>query len=108
MAIKKSSNLMTTGGVMAAVGGALFGAPIAILQGYAVIIKDGPPHWLLLVFVYMLCVGGVLGPIGVGIMGVAGKGQDDVPTVPQVDAATIEAKAQVQVQAAKADPAGDK
>lgn len=105
MAIQKTSSLMTIGGIIAAVGAALVATPIAAMQTYAIIIKDGPPHWMSVSFLIMIVLGTFIGPVGAAIMGIAGRGQDDVPTVPQVNAATEQAQAEVHVEAAKTDPA---
>lgn len=108
MTIKKSSNLVTLCGLAESVGAALALVPVAIIIAYANVVKDGPPHWFNISAFPCIALGVALKVLAPAVGGWATRGQDDVPTVPQVDAATIEARAQVQVQAAKADPAGDK
>lgn len=105
MAILKSSKLVTICGLVESFGFALAAVPVAIIIAYAQIIKDGPPHWFNVIVFPTVALGITLKVLGSGVGGWASKGADEVPTKPQVDAATIEAKAEKQVEAAKIDPA---
>lgn len=105
MAIQKSSKLMTVGGIMAAFGVSLGGLPIIVIQAYAQVVKDGVPHWFSVLILPMLLVGSLLTAGGTAVMGVAGRGQDDVPTIPQVEAATVKAVANKVVELTDAKPA---
>lgn len=103
--MKRTSNLMTVGGIMAGFGVALLAVPATVQTYWAVIVKDGLPHWCLVAFLIMMMAGGVLGALGTAIMGVAGKGADDHSTIAQTEAATVNA-ANNNVQAkVEANPA---
>lgn len=98
--LKKTSNLMTIGGVMAAFGTGLIGVPQIVLQTYAIVVKDGPPHWFLDLILPMMLVGILLTTLGTAVLGVAGKGADEHSTPAQVEAAADQAKiAQVALDA---------
>lgn len=105
--LKKTSSLMTIGGIMAAFGTGLIGVPQLVLQTYAIIVKDAPPHWFTVMILPMLLVGILLTTLGTAIIGVSGKGADDHSTEPQIQAATKQAEvAQVALDAdAQAKPA---
>ena len=90
--IKKTSSLMTIGGIMAAFGGLLAGIPVAADKVFAIILKDGYPHWLGVIFVVMILLGLVVGALGTAIIGVAGKGADDHSTEAQMLAASKQAE----------------
>jgi hypothetical protein len=90
--IKKSSSLMTIGGIMAAFGTGLIGVPQIVLQTYAIVVKEGPPHWFTVMILPMLLGGILLTTLGTAILGVAGKGADDHSTPEQVQAAAAQAK----------------
>lgn len=102
--IKKSSGLMTVGGIMAAFGVSLSLAPVAIQGYYATILKDGPPHWLLVTMLIMVVFGVVLAALGNAILGVAGKGQDEHSTMAQTEAASAKSVADHIVSATDAKP----
>ncbi len=89
--LKKSSNLMTIGGIMAAFGTGLIGVPQIVLQTYALVIKDGPPHWFTVMILPMLLIGILMTTLGTAILGVAGKGADDHSSLAQVEASTVKA-----------------
>ena len=89
--MKKTSNLMTIGGIMAAFGTGLIGVPQIVLQTYAIVVKDGPPHWFTVLILPMLLFGILLTTLGTAILGVAGKGQDEHSTIAQTEAATVAA-----------------
>jgi hypothetical protein len=98
--MKKTSNLMTIGGIMAAFGTGLIGVPQIVLQTYAIVVKDGPPHWFTAMILPMLLLGILMTTMGTAILGVAGKGQDEHSTPAQVEAAAVQAKvAQVALDA---------
>jgi len=101
--MKKSSSLMTWGGIMAAFGTGLIGVPQLVLQTYAIVVKEGPPHWFTVMILPMLLCGIMLTTLGTAILGVAGKGQDEHSTPDQVLAA--EAQAKIQQVALDADAA---
>jgi len=101
---KKTSGLMTIGGIMAAFGVALLAVPATVQTYWAVIVKDGLPHWCLVVFLIMMMSGGVLGALGTAIMGVAGKGADEHSTMAQTEAATAKSVADHIVTATEAKP----
>lgn len=106
MALQKTSTLMTAGGITAAFGASLVGIPLIVIQAYAQVVKEGVPHWFSVLILPMMLLGFVLSAAGTAIMGVAGKGQDDTPTVPQVNAATAKAVAD-NLTAQSSDPAKD-
>ena len=89
--IKKTSNLMTIGGIMAAFGTGLIGVPQIVLQTYAIVVKEGPPHWFTVLILPMLLAGILMTTLGAAILGVAGKGADDHSTIAQTEAATVNA-----------------
>lgn len=87
---------------MASFGGTLALSPVGIQGYYAVILKDGPPHWLLVTMLIMIVAGVVLLALGNAIVGVAGKGQDTHSTEQQIEAATFQATANQAVVDASA------
>lgn len=88
--MQKTSAVTTWGGIMAAVGGAVALAPLAVLQAYAVIVKDGPPHWFTESILPTMIFGIVVGGVGKALGGWASAGQDEKPTIPEVEAATAQ------------------
>ncbi len=103
--IRKSSNLMTLGGILSGVGTGLVGIPITVTTYYAQIVKDGVPHWFSALTLPMILLGFLLAMLGTVILGVAGKGADDHSTLAQTEAATVQA-ANDNVQAkVEANPA---
>lgn len=90
--MKKTSNLMTVGGILAAFGTSLVGLPLIVLQAYAQIVKDGPPHWFNIAILPMMLLGFMLTALGTALLGVAGKGADDHSTEEQIKAASNQAK----------------
>lgn len=105
MALKKTGRLVTVGGLLSTLGTGFVGIPLLVITAYAQVIKDGPPAWFIPWIFPMMLFGFVLLAVGHSISGIAGAGEDDVPTAPQVNAATQEAAAVKQVEAAKVDPA---
>lgn len=104
--MKKTSKLVTTCGLVEALGFALAGVPIAIIIAYANVLKDGPPHWFNVSAFPLVAIGVTLKIIGAAVGGWASKGQDDIPTVPQVEAATLKAVGQNLAEQAQ-DPSKD-
>ena len=102
--MKKTSNLMTIGGIMAAFGTGLIGVPQIVLQTYAIVVKDGPPHWFTVLILPMLLFGILLTTLGTAILGVAGKGQDEHSTIPQMEAATAKAAVDQVITKTEAQP----
>lgn len=90
--IKKSSALVTLSGILSSVGIGLVGIPTTALVYYAQIAKKGPPPWFDGWIFPMILAGFVIAMIGHAVGGVAGKGQDDIPTLPQVEASTKQAE----------------
>ncbi len=88
---KKTSTLTTLGGIISGIGTGLVGIPITVSTYYAQIVKDGVPHWFSVLTLPMILLGFVLAMMGTVVLGVASRGQDDVPTIPQVEAATAKA-----------------
>ena len=86
--IKKTSNLMTIGGIVSAFGTSLIGVPLTVTTYYAQIAKTGPPNWFNESMLPMILVGFLMTAAGTAILGVAGKGADDHSTMPQMEAAT--------------------
>ena len=105
MSIRKTSNLTTIGGIISGVGTGLVGIPITVTTYYAQIVKDGVPHWFSVLTLPMILLGFIMAMIGTTVLGVASRGQDDVPTIPQVEAATAKAVADKVVSATEAQPA---
>lgn len=103
--MKKTSHLLTWSGVVGAFGVGLVAVPLLTITAYANVVKDGPPKWFIPCVFPMMLVGFLLAAASHAVSGAAGKGVDDVPTVPQVEAATAEAKAEAKVVAAAKDPA---
>ena len=104
MSIRKTSTLTTLGGIISGVGTGLVGIPITVTTYYAQIVKDGVPHWFSVLTLPMILSGFVMAMIGTTVLGVASRGQDDVPTIPQVEAATVKAVAEKVVSATDAKP----
>jgi len=77
---------------MAAFGTGLIGVPQIVLQTYAIVVKEGPPHWFTVMILPMLLGGILMTTMGTAILGVAGKGQDEHSTPAQVQAAADQAK----------------
>ncbi|SRR6266436_876805 len=98
------NELTTVGGILTAFGLSLVGLPLIVLQAYAQVVKDGVPHWFSFLILPLMLLGFVLAAAGSAITGVAARDKSDVPTIPQVAAATDEAKAVQKVEAAKIDP----
>jgi hypothetical protein len=78
--------LTTTAGIMAALGG----VPVLVAQSGAHL----PAWWSSAAFVFVL-----IGVIGVALLGVAAKGQDEHSTSDQVQMSTIEKHVDQQIQA---------
>lgn len=91
----RTSTLMTVGGLMGVVGG----LPLAVQ--FAHLTFPLPLWWNACQFPLFL-----IGLIGVGIVGFAGKGADDHSTEPQIQAATAKAVV-ANVEAKVADPTKD-
>lgn len=87
--MQKTNQMTTLGGILAATGVGLIGAPLVVLTAYAQIVKDGPPSWFNMCVLPMMLLGVILGVVGNALTGVASKGQDEQPTIPQVNAATF-------------------
>src|SRR5438552_17185539 len=104
MSIRKTSNLTTIGGIISGVGTGFVGIPITVTTYYAQIVKDGVPHWFSVLTLPMILLGFILATIGTVLLGVASRGQDDVPTIPQVEAATVQAVADKVVTVTNAKP----
>jgi hypothetical protein len=90
--IKKSSGLVTLGGIIGGIGLGLFGIPVATLTYYAQVVKDGPPHWFNECIFPMILAGAVFAMVGNVIVGVASKGADEHSTPAQIQAADLQAK----------------
>lgn len=103
--MKKTNRLMTWSGIIGAFGIGLVAVPLLVLQTYAQVVKDGPPHWFNVLILPMMLIGFILAAAGHAVSGVAGKGQDEHSTVPQMEAATIKAVADKTVSATEAVPA---
>ena len=101
--IKRSSSLMTIGGIISAFGTSLIGIPLTVTTYYAQVVKDGPPHWFNVMMLPMILGGFILTAAGTAILGVAGKGADEHSTPAQVEASAEAAK--VQQAALDADAA---
>lgn len=97
---------MTIAGITAGMGTMIAGVPTATLAAYAYVIKDGPPKWFIPLIFPMILIGVFLFGAGNVLLGIFGRGQDDAPTQPQVNAATLNAIA-VNQQAKAADPKAD-
>ncbi len=102
--LRRSSKLMTLGGILSGVGTGLVGIPITVTTYYAQIVKDGVPHWFSAMTLPMILLGFIMAMVGTVVLGIAGRGQDDVPTIPQVEAATVKAVADKVVAATDAKP----
>jgi len=103
--IRKTSGLTTIGGIISGVGLGLVGIPVATLTYYAQIVKNGPPAWFNSCVFPMILAGLIMAMVGNVVTGAAARGQDDVPTIPQVEAATIKAVADKTVSLTEAAPA---
>lgn len=99
--MQKTNSVTTWAGIMAAVGGALALVPLLVLQGYAQIAKDGAPHWFQVSIFPTMALGILLTTVGKALMGTAAAGQDEKPTIPEVQAATAQKIADEAVAAAK-------
>lgn len=103
--MKKTSGLVTWSGIVGAFGVGLVAVPLLTITAYANVIKDGPPKWFLPWIFPMMLIGFLLAAGSHAISGVASKGVDDIPTIPQVEAATIKAVADKTVSLTDAKPA---
>ncbi len=89
--MKKSSNLMTIGGIVSAFGTSLIGIPLTVTTYYAQVAKTGPPTWFNESMLPMILIGFLMTAAGTAILGVAGKGADDHSSLAQVEASTLQA-----------------
>ena len=101
--IKRSTALVTLGGIISGIGLGLFGIPVATLTYYAQVVKDGPPAWFNACIFPMILTGATFAMVGNVITGVAAKGADEHSLPEQVVAAG--AKAKVEQIALDADAA---
>ncbi len=89
--IKRSSTMMTLGGIVSAFGTSLIGIPLTVTTYYAQIAKTGPPNWFNESMLPMILIGFLMTAAGTAILGVAGKGADDHSSLAQVEASTVQA-----------------
>ncbi len=102
--IRKTSSLVTLSGIVGAFGVALVGIPLLTITAYAQVIKDGPPKWFIPWIFPMMLIGFLLAAGSHAVSGVASKGVDDIPTIPQVEAATAKAVVDKVVSLTDAQP----